>query len=93
MRKRFKETTKFGGRSHAIVDVVQAGSYTRELFESKAQVRGLTGQWLEGAAQSTMLKRLPTLSQVAETVVFLASEHVNSMAATVVNMTAGAIIN
>nr|WP_252510858.1 hypothetical protein [Acinetobacter baumannii] len=42
MRKRFKETTKFGGRSHAIVDVVQAGSYTRELFESKAQVRGLT---------------------------------------------------
>ncbi|HGY4640855.1 TPA: hypothetical protein ACNV0F_003583 [Acinetobacter baumannii] len=40
-----------------------------------------------------MLKRLPTFSQVAETVVFLASEHVNSMAATVVNMTAGAIIN
>lgn len=94
MRKRFKETTKFGVCSHAIVDAVQAGSYTRELFESKAQAMGLSiGQWLEGAAQSTMLKRLPTLSQVAETVAFLASEHANSMTATVVNMTAGTIID
>ncbi|MDA5020286.1 hypothetical protein ABFO97_02570 [Acinetobacter baumannii] len=42
MRKRFKETTKFGVRSHAIVDAVQAGSYTRELFESKAQAMGLS---------------------------------------------------
>lgn len=89
-----KNIRVLGVRSHAIVDAVQAGSYTRELFEPKAQAMGLSiGQWLEGAAQSTMLKRLPTLSQVAETVAFLASEHANSMTATVVNMTAGAIID
>ncbi|WP_336168702.1 SDR family NAD(P)-dependent oxidoreductase [Acinetobacter sp. 161(2023)] len=89
-----KNIRVLGVRSHAIVDAVQAGSYTRELFESKAQAMGLSiGQWLEGAAQSTMLKRLPTLSQVAETVAFLASEHADSMTATVVNMTAGAIVD
>ncbi|MBJ9721157.1 SDR family NAD(P)-dependent oxidoreductase [Acinetobacter calcoaceticus] len=89
-----KNIRVLGVRSHAIVDAVQAGSYTRELFESKAQAMGLSiGQWLEGAAQSTMLKRLPTLSQVAETVAFLASEHANSMTATIVNMTAGAIVD
>ena len=89
-----KNIRVLGVRSHAISDAVQAGSYTRELFETKAQAMGLSiGQWLEGAAQSTMLKRLPTLSQVAETVAFLASEHANSMTATVVNMTAGAIID
>ena len=83
-----------GVRSHAISDAVHAGSYTRELFETKAKAMGLTiNQWLEGAAQSTMLKRLPTLSQVAETVAFLASDHANSMTATVVNMTAGAIVD
>lgn len=89
-----KNIRVLGVRSHAIVDAVQAGSYTRELFESKAQAMGLSiGQWLEGAAQGTLLKRLPTLSQVAETVAFLASEHANSMTATVVNMTAGAIVD
>lgn len=89
-----KNIRVLGVRSHAIVDAVQAGSYTRELFESKAQAMGLSiGQWLEGAAQGTMLKRLPTLSQVAETVAFLASEHANSMTATVVNMTSGAIVD
>ncbi|MBJ8497071.1 SDR family NAD(P)-dependent oxidoreductase [Acinetobacter oleivorans] len=89
-----KNIRVLGVRSHAIVDAIQAGSYTRELFESKAQAMGLSiGQWLEGAAQGTMLKRLPTLSQVAETVAFLASEHANSMTATVVNMTAGAIVD
>ena len=78
-------------RSHAIVDAVEAGSYTREVFEPKAQALGLTiDQWLGGAAQSTMLKRLPTLAQVAEMIVFLASEHAAAMTGTVVNMTSGA---
>jgi len=80
-----------GVRSHAIADAVEAGSYTRELFAPKAQAMGLTvGQWVSGAAQSTMLKRLPTLSQLAEVVAFLASDHAGAMTATVVNMTAGA---
>jgi NAD(P)-dependent dehydrogenase (short-subunit alcohol dehydrogenase family) len=78
-------------RSHAIADAIQAGSYTRELFETKALAMGLTvQQWLDGAAQSTMLQRLPTLLDVAETVAFLASDHASVITATVINMTAGA---
>ena len=77
-------------RSHAIADAVRAGSYTGELFAPKAQALGLTvEQWLGGAAQGTMLRRLPTLSTVAETVAFLVSDHAAAMTATVVNMTAG----
>lgn len=80
-----------GVRSHAITGAVEAGSYTGELFAIKAQSMGLTvDQFLEGAAQSTMLKRLPTLAQVAELVTFLASEHAGAMTGTVVNVTAGA---
>lgn len=78
-------------RSHAIVDAVQAGSYTGEIFAAKAQEMGLSiDEWLEGAAQSTMLKRLPTLAEVAEVMTFLASESASAMTATIVNMTAGA---
>lgn len=78
-------------RSHAIVDAVQAGSYVQEIFEPKAQALGVTvDEWLGGAAQSTMLKRLPDLAEVAEVVSFLVSERARSMTATTVNLTAGA---
>ncbi|WP_436856970.1 SDR family NAD(P)-dependent oxidoreductase [Citrobacter tructae] len=78
-------------RSHAIVDAVQAGSYTGKIFAAKAREMGLSiDEWLEGAAQSTMLKRLPTLAEVAEVMTFLASESASAMTATVINMTAGA---
>lgn len=83
-----------GVRSHAIVDAVQAGSYTAEIFAEKAQSMGITvEQWLDGAAQSTMLKRLPTLAQIAEVITFLASNHASAMTATVVNVTGGATIS
>lgn len=89
-----KNIRVLGVRSHAIADAVQAGSYTRELFSLKAQAMGITlDEWLNGAAQSTMLKRLPTLTQIAELVTFLASEHASAMTATIVNVTAGATIN
>lgn len=55
---------------------------------------GLTvDQWLGGAAQSTMLARLPTLAQIAEVTTFLASDHASAMTATVVNITGGATIS
>ncbi|WP_447510453.1 SDR family NAD(P)-dependent oxidoreductase [Citrobacter gillenii] len=83
-----------GVRSHAIVDAVQSGSYTGEIFAAKAQSMGLTvEQWLGGAAQSTMLKRLPTLAQIAEVTTFLASNHASAMTATVVNVTGGATVS
>lgn len=62
-----------------------------ELFAVKAKGMGISvDAFLGGAAQSTMLKRLPTLAQVANTIAFLASDEANAMTGTVVNMTAGA---
>ncbi|WP_434642926.1 SDR family NAD(P)-dependent oxidoreductase [Klebsiella sp. I138] len=86
-----KNIRVIGVRSHAIAGAVEAGSYTAEVFASKAQAMGLTvEQWLGGAAHSTLLKRLPTLDQVADVITFLASDRAGAMTATVVNMTAGA---
>lgn len=83
-----------GVRSHAIVDAVAAGSYTGEIFTAKAQSMGLTvEQWLGGAAQSTMIGRLPTLAQIAEVITFLASDHARAITATVVNITGGATVS
>lgn len=77
---------------HAISDAPQAGSYTADLFEPKARALGLTvEQWLAGGAQSTMLGRLPTLEDVAETAAFLFSEKSRAMTAAYVNLTAGMI--
>jgi NAD(P)-dependent dehydrogenase (short-subunit alcohol dehydrogenase family) len=81
-------------KTHAVADTARAGSYTAELFMPKASAMGLEiEEWLEGAAQSTMLGRLPTLSQVAQTAAFLASDHAAAMTATVVNLTAGAALD
>jgi NAD(P)-dependent dehydrogenase (short-subunit alcohol dehydrogenase family) len=41
--------------------------------------------------QSTLLKRLPTLDEVAETAAFVASDRAGAMTATVVNLSAGGI--
>lgn len=83
-----------GVRSHAIVDAVAASSYTGEIFTAKAQSMSLTvEQWLGGAAQSTMIGRLPTLAQIAEVTAFLASDHAGAMTATVVNITGGATVS
>jgi NAD(P)-dependent dehydrogenase (short-subunit alcohol dehydrogenase family) len=81
-------------RPHAIADAPEAGSYTGALFEPKAKAAGLSvSQWLSGAAQTTMLKRLPTLADVAETAAFLASDRAGAMTGTVANLTCGALVD
>lgn len=79
-------------RSHAVADAVAAGSYTGPMFEAKAAAMGLTvDQWLGGAARATMLKRLPVLSEIADTAAFIASDRAAAMTAAVANLTCGAI--
>ena len=83
-------------RPHAIADAPAAGSYTKELFKSGADAAGLSVQeWLpdSGIAGGTMLKRLPTLSEVAETAAFLASDHAGAITGTVANLSAGALVD
>jgi len=79
-------------RPHAISDAPAAGSYTNELFKSMADASSLSEQeWFASMAQSTMLKRLPTLSEVAETAAFLASDRAGAMTGTIANLTSGAL--
>lgn len=79
-------------KSHAISDAIAAGSYTREIFAPKAAAARISvDEWLDGAAGSTMLGCLPTLSQVAETAAFVASDHARAMTGTFINMTSGTV--
>ncbi|TWF78306.1 NAD(P)-dependent dehydrogenase (short-subunit alcohol dehydrogenase family) [Pseudonocardia hierapolitana] len=82
-------------RPHAVVDAPAAGSYTKDLFTQSAAAAGQSVQeFLEGGlAQGTLLKRLPTLSEIAETAAFLASDRAGAMTGTVVNLSGGALVD
>ena len=87
-------------RPHAIADAPAAGSYTKDLFKTLTWYKETADdqpveEWLPGSAmaQSTMLKRLPTLSEVAETAAFLASDRAGAMTGTVVNLSCGAVVD
>jgi NAD(P)-dependent dehydrogenase (short-subunit alcohol dehydrogenase family) len=81
-------------RSHALTDAPGAGSYTQELFTPAATACGLSvEEWLAGLAEGTMLKRLPTLSDIAETAAFLASDRARVMTGTIANLTGGAVMD
>jgi NAD(P)-dependent dehydrogenase (short-subunit alcohol dehydrogenase family) len=82
-------------RPHAVVDAPEAGSYTKDLFTRSAAAAGQSVQdFLEGGlAQGTLLKRLPTLSEIAETAAFLASDRAGAMTGTVVNLSGGALVD
>jgi NAD(P)-dependent dehydrogenase (short-subunit alcohol dehydrogenase family) len=80
-------------RSHALIDGPAAGSYTQELFEPAAAADGVSVQeWIAGLAEGTLLKRLPTACDIAETAAFLASDRARVMTGTVANLTAGAVL-
>lgn len=76
-----KNIRVLGIRPHAMSDAPAAGSYTKDMFND---------EFMDFMAQGTMIKRLPTLAEVAETAAFLASDNARSMTATVVNITGGA---
>jgi NAD(P)-dependent dehydrogenase (short-subunit alcohol dehydrogenase family) len=81
-------------RSHAIPEAAAMGSHSRDVFRQVAEPAGVTiEEMLAGAATGTLLKRLPTLAEVANTAVFLASEHAGAMTGTVANLTCGVILD
>jgi len=81
-------------RPHAIPEAAAMGSHTREVFAPMAERAGLTiEQMLAGAAAGTLLKRLPTLDQVANTAVFLASKHAGAITGTVANLSGGFLVD
>ena len=78
-------------RPHLISDAPCNGSYTGELFGRRAAAAGVTvDQWLAQAQENvTLLGRLPTLAQVADTAVFLASDGAGAITGAVVDLTCG----
>ncbi|GHE77297.1 short-chain dehydrogenase [Amycolatopsis deserti] len=85
-----------GIRPHAVVDAPAAGSYTADLFRHTASAAGQSVEDMleHGAmAQGTLLKRLPTLSEIAETAAFLASDRAGAMTGAIANLSAGALVD
>jgi NAD(P)-dependent dehydrogenase (short-subunit alcohol dehydrogenase family) len=75
-------------RSHAIPET----PLIEENFATAAQAAGVTpAQFQAILEQGTLLKRLPTLDEVAETAAFIASDRAGAMTATVANVSAGGI--
>jgi NAD(P)-dependent dehydrogenase (short-subunit alcohol dehydrogenase family) len=73
-------------RSHAIPEtpLIEAN------FATAGPAAGVTpAQFQAKLEQGTLLKRLPTLAEVADTAAFVASDRAGAMTATVVNLSAG----
>lgn len=81
-------------RPHAIPEAVSAGAHTADVFGAVAERAGITiDQVLESMTGATLLKRLPTLNQVADVAAFLASDRAATMTGTIANLTAGHIVD
>ncbi len=81
-------------RSHAIPDAAAMGSHSRDIFRLVAERAGTTiGEVLAGAVGGTLLKRLPTLAEVANTAAFMASDQASAMTGTVANLTCGSLVD
>jgi NAD(P)-dependent dehydrogenase (short-subunit alcohol dehydrogenase family) len=75
-------------RSHAIPET----PLIEENFATAARAADVSRtQFQEILEQGTLLKRLPTLAEVADTAAFVASDRAGAMTATVVNLSAGSI--
>jgi 3-oxoacyl-[acyl-carrier protein] reductase len=81
-------------RPHAIPEAVPL-SHTREVFAGFATRAGTTIEaMLDGHARNaTLLGRLPTLAQVAETAAFLASDRAGAMTGAIANLSCGALVD
>jgi 3-oxoacyl-[acyl-carrier protein] reductase len=81
-------------RPHAIADAASNGSYTGEMFGRWAAEAGISleemlAQWGEDL---TLLGRLPTLAQVADAAVFLASDRAGAITGAVADLSCGAAV-
>ena len=75
-------------RAHAIPET----PLIEENFATAASAAGVSPAQFQGMLeQGTLLKRLPTLAEVADTAAFLASDRAGAMTATVANLSAGSI--
>ena len=66
----------------------------RDVFRPVAERAGITVEaMLAQAAAATPLKRLPTLDEVANTAVFLASDQAGAMTGAIANLSCGLLLD
>ena len=80
---------------HAIPEALEQGSHTRQVFARVAEAAGTTVDALfeERMKPGTLLGRLPTLANVAETAAFVASQGGQAMTGAIVNLTCGTLVD
>lgn len=81
-------------RADAIPDAL-ARSHSREVFAEAAAAHGLTPEAMLAAhaERATLLRRLPTLQQVADAAAFFASERAAATTGAIVNLTCGSQVD
>lgn len=82
-------------RPDAMPEAGAHGSHSNEVFAKAAGGAGISIEsMLEQHAQAnTLLKRLPTLDEVANTAVFMASDLASAITGTVANLTCGSLVD
>jgi 3-oxoacyl-[acyl-carrier protein] reductase len=81
-------------RPDAIPEAAAAGSHSGDVFAPVAERAGITvEEMLAQAAAAPLLKRLPTLAEVADAAAFLASDRASAMTGTVVSLTCGSVVD
>jgi NAD(P)-dependent dehydrogenase (short-subunit alcohol dehydrogenase family) len=79
-----------GMRSNAIPETAAI----RNAYNYRASLMGLKLEDIVAQSESeTLLRRLPTLAEVANTAAFLASEQASAMTATVANLSCGSLVD
>lgn len=66
----------------------------QEVFQALSQAMGATKEMFgQGTAERTLLKRMPTLSDTAKTICFLASDYANSVTGALINASCGEVLD
>jgi len=78
----------------AIPEAAARGSHTRDVFRPVAERAGVTvDAMLAGAVDRTLLKRLPTLAEIARFAAFVASDRASGMTGAIANLTCGSLVD
>jgi len=82
-------------RPDAMPETLARGSHANEVFSGPASRAGLTPEATLQAHAETgpLLKRLPTLEQVANTAAFMASDQAGAITGAIVNLTCGSLVD
>jgi 3-oxoacyl-[acyl-carrier protein] reductase len=76
--------------SRAITSVLTPASTCRRTWSISARCGAITtDEFLAQASSGTLLKRLPTLSEVADAAAMMASDRASAMTAAMANVTCG----